>query len=90
MPPITPPIEIRTPESGHISTSDSGQRACPQTTVAYAKLPDTLIVDKHRNHKQNYENEIKLFEGCYSDGLSSLSPKILSILAIQRVSTRVC
>ena len=37
MPPVTLPIEIEPPRSGHLSTLDNGQPACPQRTAICTK-----------------------------------------------------
>ena len=71
-----------TPESGHISTPDNGQRACAQNYL----IPE-LWTNIETTSKKLWEWD-QAFEGFYPDGLSS--PKILLILAIQRVFTRVC
>ena len=51
MPPIALPIEtvhLEPPRSGHLSISDNGQPACPQTIAACIKLPPRADGDRNR------------------------------------------
>ena len=60
MPPIALPIEIvhlEPPSSGHLSTPDNGQPACPQKTAICTKLPPKADGDKTASI--NHKNTIK-------------------------------